>query len=119
MFKALIEENPDVRDKFLGREIHRIYGLTLPKYTIYRAKKRMMLVTDDEHHRSYNKLYSYGFVVKNYNPGSIAFLRTITTHLGAPAKFQRFFLSFQTQKLGFLQSCRPIIGLDGCHLKGR
>ncbi|KAL5779074.1 hypothetical protein ACOSQ2_009811 [Xanthoceras sorbifolium] len=108
-FKALIEENPEISIQFLGKEIHRIYGLTLPKYTLYRAKNRVLNVTDDEHHRSYNKLYSYGFVVRKCNPGSIAFLRTI------PA----FFLSFEAQKLGFLQGCRPIIGLDGCHLKGR
>ncbi|KAL5821470.1 hypothetical protein ACOSQ3_023352 [Xanthoceras sorbifolium] len=109
-FKALIEENPEISIQFLGKEIHIIYGLTLPKYTLYRAKNRVLNVTDDEHHRSYNKLYSYGFVVRKCNPGSIAFLRTIPAF---------FFLSFEAQKLGFLQGCRPIIGLDGCHLKGR
>ncbi|KAL5819097.1 hypothetical protein ACOSQ4_022939 [Xanthoceras sorbifolium] len=118
-FKALIEENPEISIQFLGKEIHRIYGLTLPKYTLYRAKNRVLNVTDDEHHRSYNKLYSYGFVVRKCNPGSIAFLRTVTPEINAPARFQRFFLSFEAQKLGFLQGCRPIIGLDGCHLKGR
>ncbi|TXG66492.1 hypothetical protein EZV62_007767 [Acer yangbiense] len=30
----------------------------------------------------------------------------------------RLFLSFQAQKQGFLEGCRPFIGLDGCHLKG-
>ncbi|KAK2642842.1 hypothetical protein Ddye_024605 [Dipteronia dyeriana] len=27
-------------------------------------------------------------------------------------------LSFQALKQGFLEGCRPFIGLDGCHLKG-
>ncbi|KAL5770339.1 hypothetical protein ACOSP7_014493 [Xanthoceras sorbifolium] len=94
-FKVLIEENSEINIQFLGKEIHRIYGLTLPKYTLYRAKNRVLNVIDDEHQRSYNKLYIYGFVVRNI-----------------------FFLSFEAQKLGFLQGCRPIIGLDGCHLKG-
>ncbi|KAK2654448.1 hypothetical protein Ddye_014304 [Dipteronia dyeriana] len=34
-----------------------------------------------------------------------------------PASFQRFYLSFQAQKDGYLQGYRPFIGLDGCHLK--
>ncbi|KAK3229914.1 hypothetical protein Dsin_001795 [Dipteronia sinensis] len=35
-----------------------------------------------------------------------------------PTSFERFYLSFQAQKVGYLQGCRPFIGLDGCHLKG-
>ncbi|KAK1559551.1 hypothetical protein Q3G72_015658 [Acer saccharum] len=30
----------------------------------------------------------------------------------------RIFLSFEAQRVGFLEGCRPFIGLDGCHLKG-
>ncbi|KAL5828770.1 hypothetical protein ACOSQ3_018238 [Xanthoceras sorbifolium] len=51
-FKALIEENPEVTVKFLGKQIHRIYGLTLPPYTLYRAKNRVLKVTDSDHHDS-------------------------------------------------------------------
>ena len=28
------------------------------------------------------------------------------------------FLSFEPQKVGFLEGYRPFIGVDGCHLKG-
>lgn len=33
------------------------------------------------------------------------------------AHFHRFFLSFQAQKLGYLSGCRPLIGIDGTHIK--
>ncbi|TXG50735.1 hypothetical protein EZV62_023259 [Acer yangbiense] len=46
-------------------------------------------------------------------------LHTLTPHIGAPSTFQRFFLSFQAQKEGFMFGCRPFIGVDGCHLKGK
>ncbi|KAK2646147.1 hypothetical protein Ddye_021342 [Dipteronia dyeriana] len=39
--------------------------------------------------------------------------------MGAPLTFQRFFLSFQAQKEGFMFGCRPFIGVYGCHLKGK
>ena len=29
------------------------------------------------------------------------------------------YIRYHAQKVGFLAGCRPIIGLDGCHLKGR
>ena len=34
-------------------------------------------------------------------------------------KFKRMYIRYNAQKVGFLGGCRPIIGLDGCHLKGR
>ena len=29
------------------------------------------------------------------------------------------YIRYNAQKVGFLGGCRPFIGLDGCHLKGR
>ncbi|XP_030925924.1 uncharacterized protein LOC115952789 [Quercus lobata] len=37
----------------------------------------------------------------------------------AQPKFKRMYIRYNAQKLGFLGGCRPIISLDGCHLKGR
>ncbi|TXG61099.1 hypothetical protein EZV62_012462 [Acer yangbiense] len=118
-FKCLIEQNPEIKVKFLGREIQRIYGLTLPSYTLYRAKNRVLQKTEKEHSESFDKLYNYGYIVRQRNPGSMTLLKTITPDLGAPSRFQRFFLSLQAQKDGYIFGCRPFIGLDGCHLKGK
>ena len=32
--------------------------------------------------------------------------------------FKRVFVCFEVVRNGFLEGCRPFIGLDGCHLKG-
>ncbi|XP_050249295.1 uncharacterized protein LOC126696648 [Quercus robur] len=32
--------------------------------------------------------------------------------------FKRFFVCFEAMRKGFVEACRPFIGLDGCHLKG-
>ena len=29
------------------------------------------------------------------------------------------YIRYNAQKLGFLGGCKPFVGLDGCHLKGR
>ena len=28
------------------------------------------------------------------------------------------YIRYNAQKVGFLDGCRPFVGLDGCHLKG-
>ncbi|KAK9181033.1 hypothetical protein WN944_024170 [Citrus x changshan-huyou] len=33
--------------------------------------------------------------------------------------FQRIFVAFPAQRNAFLNGCRPFIGIDGCHLKGK
>ena len=33
--------------------------------------------------------------------------------------FERMYVCFNASKAAFVQSCRPLIGLDGCFLKGR
>ena len=51
-----------------------------------------------------------------YNPGSTALVR-VMTGLERPV-FQKFFMCLKPVLDGFLAGCRPIIGLDGCHLTG-
>ncbi|KAL5775320.1 hypothetical protein ACOSP7_012877 [Xanthoceras sorbifolium] len=117
-FRRMIKDTPDVKVSFLIKEIFRIYGLQIPTYTLYRAKNQILNKTDKQHIQSYNKLYSYGYVVRKRNPGSMAKMRIVTPTLGGPTVFQRLFISFEAQKLSFLRGYRPFLGLGGCHLKG-
>ncbi|XP_027158540.1 uncharacterized protein LOC113760170 [Coffea eugenioides] len=52
------------------------------------------------------------------NPGSVAFIVTEQPQLCKSPIFKRIFVMFTAQKEGFVNACRPIIGLDACHLKG-
>lgn len=38
---------------------------------------------------------------------------------GNVQKFKRIYVCFDACKRGWLEGCRPIIGLDGCHIKGQ
>ncbi|XP_042487052.1 uncharacterized protein LOC122067285 [Macadamia integrifolia] len=40
------------------------------------------------------------------------------TIMSDPSVFKRLFVSFKACVDGFLNGCRPFIGVDGCHLKG-
>lgn len=42
-----------------------------------------------------------------------------TVELDAPNNiFQRLYVCFKAMRIGFVNGCRPIIGLDRCFLKG-
>ena len=53
------------------------------------------------------------------NVGSKVILQTEMENKDVKPKFKRIYIRYNAQKIGFLGSCRPFVGLDGCHLKGR
>ena len=51
--------------------------------------------------------------------GSKVILQTEMKDEDSQLKFRRMYIRYNTLKVGFLGDSRPIVGLDGCHLKGR
>ena len=74
------------------------------------------------------KLRCYAKIVLNTNSGSMAIVNNevVPTHRNlesldenAPLPmFKRIFICYEGVRRGFLDGCRPFLGLDGCHLKG-
>ena len=74
---------------------------------VYKAKRKAIdLITGDEQ-LQYGKLRSR------------VILQTEMEDENAQPKFKRMYIRYNAQKVGFLRGCKSIIGLDGCHLKGR
>ena len=51
--------------------------------------------------------------------GSRVILLIEMANENAEPNFKRMYIRYNVQKVGFLGGCRPFVGLDGCHLKGR
>ena len=64
----------------------------------------------------YSYLRCYAQMIINTNPGSVAVVQSES--VGEPPHFKRIFICLQACAQGFMQGCRGIVGLDGCHLKG-
>ena len=58
-------------------------------------------------------------MIRRTNVGSKVILQIEMENENAKPKFKRMYIRYNAQKVGFLGSCRPFVGLDGCHLKGR
>ena len=67
----------------------------------------------------YGKFMDYAEMIRLNDKGSRVILQTEMEDENAQPRFKRMYIGYNAQKVGFLGGCRPIIGLDGCHLKGR
>ncbi|KAL0364792.1 UNVERIFIED_CONTAM: hypothetical protein Sangu_0576800 [Sesamum angustifolium] len=110
-----LRENPNYKPKEILEEIHRVHGITLSYKQAWRGKERIMAAMRGSFEEGYRLLPQYCEQVKRTNPGSIAAV------YGNPADncFQRLFISFQASIYGFLNACRPLLGLDRTFLKSK
>lgn len=96
----------------------RKYGVDISKQMAYRARARAQEVVLDNHKEQYLRIRDYLKTVINTNPGSRAIVRTIPNP--SPQMNPRFhglFYMLNAQKEGFINGCRPFIGVDGCFVK--
>ncbi|KAL6495782.1 hypothetical protein OROGR_030345 [Orobanche gracilis] len=110
-----LRENPNYKPKEILEEIHRTHGITLSYKQAWRGKERIMAAMRGSFQEGYRLLPQYCEQVKRTNPGSIASV------YGDPTDncFQRLFISFQASIYGFLNACRPLLGLDRTYLKSK
>ncbi|XP_057526227.1 uncharacterized protein LOC130805469 [Amaranthus tricolor] len=66
----------------------------------------------------YSRVWDYAEAIRRFNPGSTAIVKCIGIDTPPPL-FQRMYICLSACKEGFVAGCRPIIGVDGAHLKGQ
>lgn len=110
-----LRDNPNYKPKEILEEIHRSHGITLSYKQAWRGKERIMAAMRGSFEEGYRILPEYCEQVKRTNPGSIAAVYGNSID----NSFQRLFISFQASIYGFLNACRPLIGLDRTHLKSK
>lgn len=111
-----LRENPNYRPKEILEEIHRVHGIALSYKQAWRGRERIMASVRGSFEEDYRLLPQYCDQIRMKNPGSMAFVH------GNPVDdncFQRLFISFQASIYGFLNACRPFIGLDRTPLKSK
>ncbi|XP_077232428.1 uncharacterized protein LOC143869753 [Tasmannia lanceolata] len=66
----------------------------------------------------YARVWDYCDLISSRNLGSCVKLKVERPTLDVMPTFQSLYVSLHAMRQGFLASCKPFIGLDGCHLKG-
>ena len=86
-------------------------------WQFYKAKKIALKKIRGTVKEQYNMLWNYCEELRRKNLRSNVIMKCNADGLGNP-KFKRMYVCLVACKKGFLAVCRPIIGLDGCHIKG-
>ncbi|XP_072066900.1 uncharacterized protein [Arachis hypogaea] len=93
------------------------YNVNVHYRMIYRALKAAKVQTIGKEREQYGKLHDYLNEIHRSNPGSTGMIDVISQLERRPL-FNRLYISLDACKKGFKAGCRPLIGLDGCFLKG-
>ncbi|XP_073050537.1 uncharacterized protein [Primulina eburnea] len=104
----------------LGSALIDDYGVHVDVCKLHRARKKVTKKYMGDHEVSYNKLPKYAKFLRKYNSGVTCKILCEGLDLCNPncnPIFKRFFVSFVAQREGFVNGCRPFIGVDGCVLK--
>ncbi|KAM1403641.1 hypothetical protein ACFX2I_012226 [Malus domestica] len=80
-----------------------------------KARHKAKEVVEGKHVACYGKLRRYENKVLKSNSGSIVKIQ-VDRNLGYPI-LKRFFICFASMRDGFVNGCRPFIGVYGCFLK--
>ena len=99
--------------------VKQVFEIDISYSQVYKAKRKATdLITRGEQ-LQYRKLKDYAEMIRLNDKGSRVILQFEKKDENAQPKIKRIYIRYNTKKVGFLGGCRPIIGLDRCHLKGR
>ncbi|KAK8694127.1 hypothetical protein V6N13_071684 [Hibiscus sabdariffa] len=117
-FEATIRYHPKMKlneiQRRVASEMHVNVNITRCK----RAKKRVNEKLSGNFKEEFAMLWDYVDELRLKNPGSTIKMVVQRVTPDSPPLFKRFFVCFDYLKKGWKQGCRPILGLDGCFLKG-
>nr|XP_011462203.1 PREDICTED: uncharacterized protein LOC101310015 [Fragaria vesca subsp. vesca] len=77
-----------------------------------RGRQEAIRMVEGSYKEQYSRIWEYCAEVRQTNINSSMIVRA------NPPYFQRLYVCLEACKNGFKRGCRPIIGVDGCHLKG-
>jgi hypothetical protein len=99
-------------------DVKRKWNIDVTNRQLYRAKVKAEEHIEGKQKEQYKRLWDYCATVRQTNRGSCMLMKVERPSLKVSPTFQRLYMSLAACKDGFRQACRPVIGVDGCFIKG-
>ncbi|KAF9600937.1 hypothetical protein IFM89_014064 [Coptis chinensis] len=112
--KGFLRYHPQMKPKDLILEVLDQFGVDISYYTVWKSKVRVLERINGNYETSYHKIAELKTQILKRNERSLA-----KWYRDQDGEFIGFFLAYKVSLDGFVQGCRPVIGLDGCFLKGK
>ncbi|XP_043705403.1 uncharacterized protein LOC122655261 [Telopea speciosissima] len=118
-FANQVKTNPNINVKTM-KAVLGSTGIQVSYMKMYIPRNIVVEINQGSFAQSYALLPEYADLVLKNMPGSIVRLHyNDRQDMSQPLVFKRLFVSFHAYTEGFKKGCRPFIGIDGCHLKGK
>ena len=104
---------PNYKPADVVKDMKSEFGVDITYYRAWAAKEHAIVQINGTHEESYAQLPKYIEKLEEANPGS-----DITLECTTENKFRRIFVRFGASAKDFVH-CRPLLGLDGTHLKSK
>ena len=111
-----LRENPSIKINEIRNKAFRKWNTRVSMSIARRARATTADQVQGSFKEQFRRIYDYANDLLKSNPGSTIKLKV--EDVQGQATFKRFYTCLIACKDSFV-SCRPIIGLDGCFLKGR
>ena len=112
-------KNPDWAVSGVKHRVMQDVFVDLSINQVYKTKRKAREFILGDERLQYEKLKDYVEMIRVTDVGSKVILQTGITKPNTQPKFKRIYVRYNAQKVGFLGGCRPLVGLNGCHLKGK
>ncbi|XP_051120940.1 uncharacterized protein LOC127244435 [Andrographis paniculata] len=115
VYKDKIRSMPAYKASDIREHIQTDYGIDVKYHKAWRGKENAIRAINGGGRDSFSQLPWYCHALRESNPGSIIDCEVEQ----ATKRFQRLFVCLGACRLGFLRGCRPLLFLDGTHIKNK
>ncbi|XP_019093372.1 PREDICTED: uncharacterized protein LOC109129544 [Camelina sativa] len=119
LFLDKIRDNPEY---FMPMKMEEIikerWKISVTRHQCQAARKKALIWIDKEYDEQFARLRDYAAEILESNKDSHVEVECVTTDDGKDM-FNRFYVCFDNIRRTWKETCRPLIGIDGCFLKNK